>query len=74
MERLELSQPKLLESKPSASTNSATPAIRKHKSIFTIHKKQNKSLNVYSVSSIYILYTKLVVLPRNIDLANDNDF
>ena len=26
MERLELSQPKLLEPKPSASTNSATPA------------------------------------------------
>ena len=27
MERLELSQPKLLEPKPSASTNSATPAM-----------------------------------------------
>ena len=74
MERLELSQPKLLESKPSASTNSATPAIKKHKLIFLIYKKQNKFLDIYSVSSIYILYTKLVVLPRSIDLANDNDF
>ena len=27
MERLELSQPKLLEPKPSASTNSATPVL-----------------------------------------------
>ena len=41
MERLELSQPKLLEPKPSASTNSATPA-KFYKGSFG-----NKSLKIF---------------------------
>jgi hypothetical protein len=71
MERLELSQPKLLEPKPSASTNSAT-------SVITFEKRESrnkslKNLKIYS-SSTYTLYTKLVGLPRNIDFAKDKDF
>jgi hypothetical protein len=72
MERLELSKQKLLEPKPSASTNFATSAIS-FKSIYLNKSLEEIFLKIYS-SSIYILYTKLVVLPRNIDLAKDKDF
>ena len=44
MERLELSQQKLLEPKPSASTNSATPVIFQILYIFNL---TNKSLNSF---------------------------
>jgi hypothetical protein len=47
------------------------------KNIFNV-KFENKSLNltlkIYSFSSVYKLYIKLVVLPRSIDFAKDKDF
>ena len=70
MERLELSKQKLLGPKSSASANFAT-------SVFVVLlffiNKSLIFLKIYS-SSVYMLYTKLVVLPCNIDLAKDNDF
>ena len=71
MERLELSKQKLLEPKTSAVTNFATSVL-----LFNFYYLANKSLkqNLKIYSSTYTLYTKLVVLPRNIDFAKDKDF
>ena len=44
MERLELSQPKLLEPKPSASTNSATPVMFNIELLFNLSNKKSQTV------------------------------
>ena len=51
VERLELSQPRLLESKTSASTNSATPA--KLQNLYILMKMNKSSKDLFVFISIY---------------------